>query len=183
MTRMISIGASLAAAAAITVLAASQAAGQATTANKRTFLTFSGAVQVPGATLQKGTYVFRIADPATQHVWQVLDASERHLIAQFFFVNTPDRTIQEANHADGKPVVWFHETPAGVPPAIRVLYYPSDLAGAEFLYPKEQAKQFASTTHHRILATDGGSKKTAPAQVTVIEPASAPSTARAEASK
>jgi hypothetical protein len=183
MTRMISIGASLAAAAAITVLAASHATAQGTTVNKRTFLTFSGAVQVPGATLQKGTYVFRIADPDAQRVWQVLDASERHVIAQFFFVRTADRTIQETNHANGKPVVTFHETAAGVPPAIRVLYYPSDLAGAEFLYPKEQAKQFASTTHHRILATDSDPAKRSPANVTVVEPASIAPVAHVEASK
>lgn len=183
MTRMISIGAGLAAAVAITVFTASQASGQGALANKRTFLTFSGAVQVPGATLQKGTYVFRIADPDSQRVWQVFDASEHHLLAQFFFVRTADRTIQELNEANGKPVVRFHETAAGVPPAIRVLYYPTDLAGAEFLYPKEQAKQFASTTHHRVLAVDSDAAKRTPGQLTVIERTSVAPAATADASK
>jgi hypothetical protein len=64
-----------------------------------------------------------------------------------------------------------------------VLYYPSDLAGAEFLYPKEQAKQFASTTHHRILATESDPATSSPAQVTVVEPASSASATHAEASK
>jgi len=183
MTRMISFGAGLAAAAAITMLAASHATAQGATMNKLTFLTFSGTVQVPGATLQKGTYAFRIADPATQLVWQVLDAQQRHVITQFFYVRTPDRTNEQQNHANGKPVVTFHETPAGVPPAVRVLYYPTDLAGAEFLYSKEQAQQFASTTHHRILETDSDPAKRAPANLTVIDPAGIAPTAHVEASK
>jgi hypothetical protein len=183
MTRMISVGAGLAAAAAITMLASSHAAAQGATMDKLTFLTFSGTVQVPGATLQKGTYAFRIADPASQRVWQVLDERQRHVITQFFYVRTADRTSQEQNDANGKPVVRFHETPAGVPPAVRVLYYPTDLAGAEFLYPKEQAKQFASTTRHQILETDSDPAKRAPAILTVIDPAGIAPTAHVEASK
>jgi hypothetical protein len=183
MTRIISIAGSVLAALVLVALTASPASAQATTANKRTFLTFSGTVQVPGAMLPKGTYVFRIADPDAQRVWQVLDEHERKVLAQFFFVRTGDRTISEANHAHGKPVVIFHETAQGVPPAIRILYYPSDLAGAEFLYPKAQAEQFAATAHREILATD--SDKTPPtlAHVTTIEPESTEPANTADASK
>ena len=40
--------------------------------NKRTYLTFSGPVQVPGATLPAGTYTFEIANPDTsRHVIRV----------------------------------------------------------------------------------------------------------------
>jgi hypothetical protein len=85
-------------------------------------------VQVPGATLPAGTYVFRIANPDVQTVWQVLDANERHVLASFYFVRTGDRTIQEQNHAHGKPVVRFHETPRGIAPPVKVLYYPTDPA-------------------------------------------------------
>jgi hypothetical protein len=183
MTRIISIAGSVLAGLVLLALTASPASAQATTANKRTFLTFSGTVQVPGAMLPKGTYVFRIADPDAQRVWQVLDEHERKVLAQFFFVRTGDRTIPEANRAHGKPVVLFHETAQGVPPAIRILYYPSDLAGAEFLYPKTQAEQLAAIAHHEILATDSDATKSTLAQVTTIEPgATAPSDA-AEASK
>lgn len=183
MTRMISIGAGLVAAAAITLVAASPASAQGTTVNKRTFLTFSNAVQVPGATLQKGTYVFRIADTNAQVVWQVLDARERHVLANFFYVPTEVRTVQESNRAHGKPVVQFHETAAGVPPAIRVLYYPGDLPGSEFLYPTEQAKQLATTSHHPVLATNSEPGKTAPVNVTVVQPASTAPATHVEASK
>jgi hypothetical protein len=183
MTRIISIAGSVLAALALMALTASPASAQATTANKRTFLTFSGTVQVPGAMLPKGTYVFRIADPDSQHVWQVLDEHERKVLAQFFYVSTRDRTIPEANRAHGKPVVVFHETAQGVPPAIHILYYPSDLAGAVFLYPKEQAEQLAAIAHHPILANDSEVATSTLAHVTAIEPdAPAPAT-DADASK
>ena len=73
MTRITSIVASVLAALVLLAITASPASAQGTTANKRTILTFSGAVQVPGAMLPKGTYVFRLADPDAQRVWQVLD--------------------------------------------------------------------------------------------------------------
>jgi hypothetical protein len=153
MRRIISVRASIVAAALLVTFAVSHASAQATTTNKLMFLTFSGTVQVPGATLPKGTYVFRIADPDSQDVWQVLDKSQHHVLAQFFYVRTADRTVAEMNAAHGKPVVRFHETAQGVPPAIRIVYYPADMAGAEFLYPKAQATQFAATTQEATVAT------------------------------
>jgi len=54
-------------AASIVVAAASaRVHAQITTVDKRTFLTFSRAVQVPGATLPAGTYLFRIANQNAQ---------------------------------------------------------------------------------------------------------------------
>src|ERR687885_2796020 len=42
--------------------------------NKKTSLTFSGPVQIPGATLAAGTYVFKLADlQGNRHVVQVFD--------------------------------------------------------------------------------------------------------------
>ena len=153
MTRIFSARASIIAAALLVTFAASHASAQATTASKQMFLTFSSTVQVPGAMLPKGTYMFRIADPDSQRIWQVLDKSQHHVLAQFFFVRTADRTMAEMSAAHGKPVVRFHESASGVPPAIRIVYYPADMAGAEFLYPKEQATQFAGTTHEATVAT------------------------------
>jgi len=171
MTRIISWGAAVLATALVVTAASARLRAQGATINKRTFLTFSAPVQVPGATLPAGTYVFRIANPAVQTVWQVFDANERHLLAQFFFVPTGDRTIQEQNRAHGKPVVRFHETPRGVAPPMKVLYYPTDPAGHMFLYPRAQAEQIAAITHQPVLATDSDPAKTRLAQVTTIRPA------------
>lgn len=170
MTRMISWGAGILA-AMLVVTAASAHAQVGTTTHKRTFLTFSGAVQVPGATLPAGKYVFQIADPPAQTIWQVLDANGRHVLAEFFFVSTGNRTVQEQNRANGKPVVRFYETARGVAPALRTLYYPWDSAGYVFLYPRAQAEQIAAITHQPVLATDSDPAKTRLAHVTTIQPA------------
>ena len=181
MTRIISVGTGVLAVALFVSATATQLSAQTTTANKRTYLTFSGTVQVPGATLPPGTYLFQIADPDAQQIWQVFDAKGHHLLAQFFYVRARSRTIQQANAAHDKPVVRFFETPNGIPPALRVLYYPSDLSGAEFLYPKDQATQLAAVTNQPVLATDSDAKKTTLAHIMTIEPGAAqpPNTAPA----
>jgi len=159
---------------AVTLLAGAAAApvfAQAGVVDKTTHLTFSKPVQVPGTTLPAGTYVFRIANPASQTLWQVFDASGRHLLASFFYVSTRERTIPEANRAHGKPIVRFHETAQGVPPAVRVLYYPSDLAGNEFLYPREQAEKIAAVSHQPVLALDDNGARGGVARVITVDPA------------
>jgi hypothetical protein len=158
--------------AAVTLLAVTSvtpAFAQAGAEHKTTYLTFSKAVQVPGMTLPAGTYQFRIANPASQTMWQVFNASGTHLFASFFYVPTRERTISEVNKAGGKPIVSFHETAQGVAPAVRVLYYPTDLAGNEFLYPKEQAEQIAAVSHQPVLALDNGAARGGVARVITVE--------------
>lgn len=183
MTRILSWGAGMLAAALVVTAASARLSAQGATINKRTFLTFSGPVQVPGATLPAGTYVFRIANPGAQTVWQVLDADEHHVLAQFFFVRTGDRTIQEQNRAHGKPVVRFHETPHGVPPPIKALYYPTDVAGHVFLYPRAQAEQIAAMTHQPVLATDSNPARSSLAHVTTVQPDSGAASEPVEVAK
>ena len=179
MTRIISWGAGILAAALVVAAASAHVYAQiGTTEHKRTILTFSGAVQVPGATLPAGTYVFRLATPDNQMVWQVLDASERHVLASFFYASSRDRTTQEQNRANGKPVVRFYETPRGIAPAMKVLYYPWDSAGYAVLYPKSQAEQIATVTHQPVLATNSDPAKSPLAHVMTVQP---PSDAAAQA--
>jgi hypothetical protein len=183
MTRIISWGTGILVAALVVTAASGRLHTRRAKINKRTFLRFSAPVQVPGATLPAGTYAFRICNPARQTVWQVLDADEHHVLAQFFFVPTGDRTIQEVNHAHGKPVVRFHETPRGVAPAIKVLYYPTVLAGYVFLYPRAQAEQIAAITHQPVLATDSDPATSPFARVMTVRPDSGVASQAVEVAK
>ena len=171
MTRVSSLATSTLAAILLIAATATHAAGQGTTFDKRTIFTFSRAVQVPGATLPAGKYVFRVANPASPNILTVLDATERHVLGQFFFISSRDRTIGQQNRADGKPVLEFYETEAGTPPAIRVFYYPTDVAGREFIYPKEQAARIAAVAHRQILATDTDVTKGGKPKVLAVEAA------------
>ena len=168
MTRKNPVAAALA--VGLLVFASAQVWAQGGTANKRTFLTFSAPVQVPGTTLQAGTYVFRLANPNAQTVWQVLDARERRVLSTFFDVPGPRRTTQEQNRAGGRPVVTMGETPQGIPPAIRVLYYPTDLYGSVLIYPREQAQLIANATRQPVLATDSDATRGGAGTVFTAEP-------------
>src|SRR2546428_10852180 len=63
------------------------AAAQDLNVNKRTYLTFSSAVELPDVTLQPGTYLFRLADSQTnRHIIQVLSRDEKQIYATILAV-------------------------------------------------------------------------------------------------
>jgi hypothetical protein len=117
--------------------------------NKKTILTFSGPVQVPGATLPAGSYVFKLADiPGNRHVVQVFDKDEKKIYTTLLSV--PNQRSEPSD----KPVILFSERATGSPQAVKVWYYPGDTIGDEFVYPKTQAIRIAKETHSRVLATN-----------------------------
>jgi len=136
--------------------------------NKRTYLNFSKPVEVPGVTLPAGRYIFQMTNSARQTVWQVLDAKNFHILTQFFYVETEDRSNQEQNAQDNKPIVKFHEAPQGTAPAVRVFFYPSDARGYVFVYPRAQAERIAAVTHQPVLASDSDAQKGAPPTIVTI---------------
>ncbi|HET9191776.1 MAG TPA: hypothetical protein VFO21_02795 [Vicinamibacterales bacterium] len=103
----------------------------AVTYDKLTYMTFSGPVQIPGTTLGAGTYRFRLTNPDTsRNVLQVLSNDGATVYAMF-------NTIQDHRAAlTDEAAVTFRETPAGVPPAIKSLFYGGEYHGYEFVYPK-----------------------------------------------
>ena len=167
MKRLTSIAAAVLTAAFLTV--ATNASAQDSNINQRTFLTFSGPVQMPGVTLPAGKYVFRLADTALHNVMQVFDGEEKQIIGQWFFIPR-NRTIEEANAANGKPVVQFMEVPQGMTPPVKYYFYPTDLTGKEFIYPKDQALKIAAASRQPVLATDTDATKGGEAHVFTVEP-------------
>lgn len=96
--------------------------------NKRTILTFSQAVEIPGRVLPAGTYVFQLADsPASRHVVQVFDQDGR-ILAMVFTIPTARR-----NAADDTRIT-FEEQRASGPFPIKKWFYPGELGGEEFIY-------------------------------------------------
>jgi len=143
-------------AAAMTVMLAP--AARADEWNKKTILTFSGPVQIPGATLPAGSYVFKLADiPGNRHVVQVFDKDEKQIYATLLAI--PNDRLDPTD----KPVILFAERAAGSPQAVKVWYYPGDRIGDEFVYPKSQAMRIAKETHQKVLAynNEGSSTNTA----------------------
>jgi hypothetical protein len=130
---------------------ATPAFAQGTSADwtKKTQLTFSGPVQIPGKLLSPGTYTFRVMDLiADRHVLQILDKDEKGVVATVMTVSQSHLEPAENN------VVMFSERPAGSAPAIKIWYYPGATIGNEFVYPRTQALEIAKTSNTSVLSRD-----------------------------
>jgi hypothetical protein len=91
---------SLCCAAALTILLAPGA--RADVWNKKTIMTFSGPVQIPGATLPAGSYVFKLADiSGNRHVVQVFDKDEKRIYTTILAI--PNERLQPSDRPSASP--------------------------------------------------------------------------------
>lgn len=125
---------------AVIAVLAGRVTAQETNTQEKTFLTFSSAVEMPGITLQSGTYVFKLADSASRNVVQVWDGDEKRMLGHWTFVQA------ERPRVTSDTVVMFKETREGSTPAVQYWYFPGERIGKEFLYPKDQAERIAART-------------------------------------
>src|SRR5580658_10205077 len=113
--------------------------------DQKTVLTFSGPVEIPGQVLEAGTYVFKLADSASdRNIVQVFDKDENHLYGTFLTV--PDYRLKPT----GKTIINFDERPAGNPEAVRAWFYPGDNYGHDFVYPKARAVVLAKANNQPV---------------------------------
>ena len=119
--------------------------------NRKTTVTFSAPVEIPGVgaqTLPAGTYVFKIMDSASdRHIGQIFNESMDHLYTTILAI--PNYRLK----ATDKTVMTFGERAAGQPEAIRAWFYPGRQWGEEFVYPKYRAIELAKATNQPILFT------------------------------
>lgn len=124
---------------------------QATVWNKKTTVTFSAPVQIPGnkgtVVLPAGTYVFRLADvQRSQNIVQIRNQREDHVYATIIAISNYRLP------PTGETVITFHERPAGTAPAIKAWFYPGERYGREFVYPKSQAVAIAAAAGEPVLS-------------------------------
>ena len=104
-------------------------AAKADTWDKKTIVTFSDSVEIPGQVLPAGTYVFKLANSMSdRHIVQIWNADEDQILATIqaipsYRFGTPDRTILE-----------FDERLGASPMALHTWFYPGDNTGQEFVY-------------------------------------------------
>jgi hypothetical protein len=117
--------------------------------DKKGIVNFSQPTEVPGIVLPPGTYVIKLLDSqSNRHIAEIMNEKMDHLYALTFTAAAfrVERT--------GKPVLTFYEGTRGQPPAIRRWFWPGELDGIEFLYPKDQAAKIAAATNQRV--AEGG---------------------------
>jgi LPXTG-motif cell wall-anchored protein len=106
------------------------APARAVTHDKLAYLSFSAPVQIPGVTLNAGTYRFHLTNPDTsRNVLQVLSNDGAVVYAMFHTIPDARSTLTD------DPTVSFRETPEGVPPAVKSIFYGGEYRGYEFVYP------------------------------------------------
>jgi hypothetical protein len=122
--------------------------------NRKTVITFSGPVEIPGVHLRgwgvlpAGTYVFKILDSQSdRHIVQIFDKSETTVYATILAI--PNYRLRTTD----KTVITFRERPAGEPEALRAWFYPGRNWGEEFVYPKAKAVALAKATNTPVLFT------------------------------
>lgn len=115
--------------------------------NKRTVLTFTQPVEIPGRILPAGTYVFQLGETMTdRHIVLIFGADGTKIITTVMTI--PNERIK----ATDQTVIKFREVPAGSPEAIRAWFYPGNLLGQEFVYPKHRAVQLAKASRDVVPA-------------------------------
>src|SRR6202521_459586 len=122
--------------------------------NRKTVITFSGPVEIPGVhlagwgVLPAGTYIFKILDSQSdRHIVQIFSQDETTVYATILAI--PNYRLK----ATDKTVMTFSERPAGEPEALRAWFYPGKNWGDEFVYPKARAMEIAKTTNLPVLFT------------------------------
>jgi hypothetical protein len=122
--------------------------------NRKTVVTFSAPVEIPGvhlagwSVLPAGTYVFKILDSQSdRHIVQIFSKDGTKVLATILAI--PNYRLQ----ATDKTVITFRERPAGEPEALRAWFYPGRNWGEEFVYPKAKATALAKETNTPVLFT------------------------------
>jgi hypothetical protein len=122
--------------------------------NRKTVVTFSGPVEIPGvhltgwAVLPAGTYVFKILDSQSdRHIVQIFNKEETTIYATILAI--PNYRLKVTD----KTVITFNERPAGEPEALRAWFYPGRNWGEEFVYPKAKAIELSKTSNTPVLFT------------------------------
>ena len=114
---------------------------RADTWNKKTVVTFTQAVEVPGKILPAGTYTFQLLDSLSdRHIVQIFNADGSQIITIVLAINN------YRLEPTGETVMKFGERPGDSPEALRAWFYPGDNFGQEFVYPRVRAIQLAQTT-------------------------------------
>jgi hypothetical protein len=130
------------------------ATASAQTWDKKVYYTFSGTVEIPGAVLPAGQYLFHLADPdASRQIIRVQSTDGKEVFSTFFTM--PVQRPDVPDEAEAR----LMEAAPGVPPAISTLWYVGERTGREPIYPKDQAVRIAKATSQSVLTTKADTTK------------------------
>jgi LPXTG-motif cell wall-anchored protein len=112
---------------------------------RKSTLAIADRVEIPGAILEPGNYVVRVADVQANRnvvVFESMDGT-----TTFATVLT---TPHELAHRQSDAEFLFYPMPAGQPRVLRTWFAPEDKYGQDFVYPPERAAELRNITKEEI---------------------------------
>jgi hypothetical protein len=114
---------------------------------KKSTLTITTPVEVPGAVLEPGTYVVKLVDTqSNRNVVTFTSADEKKIFATA--IATPHVAADDPRHS----TFVFYGTPEGSTKVLRTWFAPNDRYGQDFMYPAERAAALRKTTSAEVPA-------------------------------
>ena len=112
---------------------------------KKSTLTISTPVEVPGATLDPGTYVVKLVDTmSNRNIVTIMNVDENKVFATA--IATPHVTATDPKHS----TFVFYPTPDGATKVLRTWYAPNDRYGQDFVYTPERAAALRQMTNTEV---------------------------------
>jgi len=119
--------------------------------DRKTVITISQPLEVPGVVLPAGTYVMKLLDsPSNRHIVQIMNERQNRQLALTMAI--PAERIRPTD----KTVLTMYEGSQGAPPALRTWYYPGDTIGQEFLYSHRQAVRISERAGVTVPEAEAG---------------------------
>jgi hypothetical protein len=109
---------------------ATSSIGAVTNPSRTTYFTFSGAVQLPGVSLNAGTYIFEVVNPYTSADVVRVMSRDRSKLYLLRFTNR----IERPRSRDLKPAIVLGERSHSNPPAVKAWFPHGETMGREFIY-------------------------------------------------
>ena len=113
----------------------------ASESDKKTIVTFSNAVEIPGQVLQPGTYIFKLLDSSSnRNIVQVWNEDEDQLLATILAIS------DERPQPSDKSVFNLEQFSTDSTPALRSWFYPGEKTGRGFVYPQYPTTEQSGNT-------------------------------------
>lgn len=122
--------------------------------NKKSTLTVDNPVELPGVVLEPGTYVVKLQENTGRRcIVQVLNADETQVLARL--VAIPDHRMRP----EGGVAFTYHDVRVTGPKPMQSWFYPGELQGLEFVYPKMRAREIAKAADDHVMASASNGKE------------------------
>lgn len=113
--------------------------------DKLTYLTVHTPIEVPGAILQPGRHVMKLANlQVNRRAVMILNEDQDEVLTTFLAI--PSYRLMPPDESE----ITLYEVPAGHPAPVKTWFYPGSTTGFEFVYPKERARVIAALSGESV---------------------------------